>query len=131
MLPITSLYASILGLLVIFLSFQVVYFRRSKRVEIGDGGDSMGQRLIRAHANAVEYVPIALILLAVTEINGAHIGIVHGAGAALVVGRLLHPLGFIYKPGVSFGRFYGTVLTWSVIVVLSFINCYRFFKYHV
>ncbi|HFC29746.1 MAG TPA: MAPEG family protein, partial [Oceanospirillales bacterium] len=58
MLHITSLYASILGILMIFLAFRVANFRKEKQVGLGDNGDSKGMKLIRTHANAVEYIPI-------------------------------------------------------------------------
>jgi len=51
MLHITSLYAALLGLLIIFLAFKVSSFRRSKKVGIGDNGDKGGLLAIRVHAN--------------------------------------------------------------------------------
>lgn len=126
MLITTSLYASILALIIIWLCYKVVVFRRIKRVDIGDGGDATGIRHIRAQQNAVEYIPIALILLAVYELNNGNHLLLHAMGITLVIGRLIHPLGFVSKKGISFGRFYGTLLTWLVILLLAGLNIGKF-----
>ncbi|TDR23157.1 MAPEG family protein [Marinicella litoralis] len=122
MLFITGLYASILALIIIWLCYQVVSFRRTKRVDIGDGGDSTGIRHIRAQQNAVEYIPIAMILFAAYELNGGNHWLLHGIGIALVLGRLIHPSGLVNGKGATFGRFYGTLITWLVILLLAGLN---------
>lgn len=127
MLNITALYASLLGIIVIWLCFRVVKFRRIKRVEIGDGGDEVGIRHIRAQQNAVEYIPLCLILLASYELNGGNHMMLHAIGIALVIGRLIHPLWFVNNKGISFGRFYGTALTWLCIIVLAGLNILNHF----
>lgn len=126
MLIITGLYASLLTLIILWLCYQVVAFRRSQRVEIGDGGNEIGIRHIRAQQNAVEYIPVTLILMAVYELNNGNMYLLHGLGIALVIGRLLHPMGFVAKKGVSFGRFYGTALTWLVMLLLAGLNTGKF-----
>ncbi|WP_223789641.1 MAPEG family protein [Marinicella meishanensis] len=122
MLHITGLYASLLALIVIWLCYQVVVFRRRQRVDIGDGGDAVGIRHIRAQQNAVEYIPLALILFAIFELNGGNPWMLHGIGTALVLGRLLHPGGLVKGKGATFGRFYGTAITWLVILLLAGLN---------
>ncbi len=122
MLTITGLYASILAIIILWLCFNVVKFRRGKRVDIGDGGDEIGIRHIRAQQNAVEYIPIALILFAVCEINGGDPIILHITGIALVIARLIHPGGLVNGKGATFGRFYGTLITWLVIIFLAGYN---------
>lgn len=122
MLPITGLYASLLAIIILWLCFNVVKFRRGQKVDIGDGGDPIGIRHIRAQQNAVEYVPIALILFAVLEINGGNTVILHILGVALVFARLIHPGGLVNGKGATFGRFWGTAITWLVIVFLAGYN---------
>ncbi|MGJ8662462.1 MAG: MAPEG family protein [Marinicella sp.] len=122
MLSITGLYASILALIIIWLCYKVVVFRRKKRVDIGDGGDTTGIRHIRAQQNAVEYIPIALILFAAYELNGGNHMLLHGIGIAFVLGRLIHPSGLVNGKGATFGRFYGTLITWLVILLLAGLN---------
>ena len=83
-MPIVSVYAAVLGLVFVALSVRVVGARREARIAIGDGGDELLQRRIRAHANFSEYVPIALILLALAESNGAAPLLLHALGVGLL-----------------------------------------------
>ena len=125
-MPILALYSGILGILLIYLSYDVASNRKKFKVGIGDGGNKDLARAIRVHGNFTEYVPIALILLAIFEINHGHAMIAHIAGITLVVGRLLHAYGLGKTVKVSFGRFAGIVLTWLVIIGLSGANIYFF-----
>ncbi len=121
-LTITALYASLAGLLLLFLSFRVVRWRRKLSVGLGDGGQENLLRAQRTQANFIEYVPIALILLAVAESQGLPGWLLQTAGAILVLARLLHAWGLSQSSGRSFGRFWGTLLTWVVILALSLAN---------
>jgi uncharacterized membrane protein YecN with MAPEG domain len=69
---ISSFYAALLALLIVWLSLRVIKLRRTKKVRLGDGGEPELQTAIRAQGNATEYIPISLILLALLELNGAH-----------------------------------------------------------
>ena len=125
-MQILALYAGLLGLVFIFLSYRVVAYRRSLRIGIGSGDNKDLNRAIRVHANFVEYVPIALVLLAVFELNQGNFIVSHICGALLLVGRLLHAYGLGKTVRVTFGRFIGTLLTWIVISFLSIANIYYF-----
>ncbi len=126
-MQITALYAGLLGLILIFLSYKVAGNRKKHQVGIGDGDNDELSRAIRVHANFTEYVPVALILLAVSEVNHANPLLVHIGGTVLVIGRLLHAYGLGKTASVSFGRFVGIVLTWLVILGLSGFNIFHFF----
>ena len=123
-LNITAVYASLVGLLLIFLSSRVVRWRRELSVGLGDGGEESLLRAQRAQANLHEYVPIALLLLAVAESQGLTGWLLHSSGVILVLARLLHAWGLSKSSGRSFGRFWGTLLTWAVILALSLANIY-------
>lgn len=122
-MPIITLYASLLGLLLIYLSLRVVRQRKSDKVDIGSG-EGMLKRYVRAQANFTEYVPIALILLVLLAYSGAANWLLHILGSLLVIARLLHAFGFVNQIGVSFGRVAGTALTWGVIVISALVNLY-------
>ena len=92
---ISSLYASLLALLIIWLSVRVIKLRRAKKVRLGDGGEPELHIAIRAQGNAIEYVPISLILLVLLELSGAHAALVHSGGIAVLAGRLLHARGLL------------------------------------
>jgi hypothetical protein len=70
---VSALYAVLGALLLIKFSFDVVRLRMQYRVAYGDGGFSELQSAIRIHGNAVEYIPVALVLLLFMEMNGADV----------------------------------------------------------
>jgi len=92
---ISSLYAALLALFIVWLSLRVIKSRRAKKVRLGDGGEPELQIAIRAQGNATEYIPISLILLILLELNGAHMVLVHSGGIAIFAGRLLHARGLL------------------------------------
>lgn len=116
---ITLFYAGLCTLLVLVLAVRVITRRMRARIGIGDGGDHEMQRRVRAHSNAVEYLPLALILLGGMELNGYHDAVIHGFGATLLVSRLLHAWGLSRKSGTSPGRFLGTLFTLLLMVAMS------------
>lgn len=121
-ISITPLYAGILGLLLVALSIRVVAVVRAKgEVGYGDGGNSDFTTVVRGQGNFIEYVPHALILMALAELNGASATMIHGLGIALVVARLAHPIGLTTGAGVNPFRLVGTSLTWIVIAVASIV----------
>lgn len=124
MLNITALYAGLLGLIFIVLSYKIVGIRKSESIGIGDGGNKKLELACRVQGNFAEYVPIALILLAIFESNLWSPVYVHIIGASLVIGRLLHAWGYGKSSGASIGRVNGIVLTWLAIVILSGLNLY-------
>ena len=128
MLIITALYASILALIILWLSYNVVNFRRKKQVDLGDGGHDDGIRHIRAQQNTLEYIPLILILMAVYEINNGLPLILHITGIVLVIARIIYPLGLVAKKGASFGRFYGTLFTWLILLTLIIVNLLKVFS---
>ncbi len=123
---ITALYAAILGLLLIALAARCARLRNKTHIGIGyEGSDELG-RAVRVHGNFIEYVPLALILMGLIELNGGPAALVHGLGAALVIGRLLHAWGLSGSAGVSFGRVAGSLATWLAIVAAALFAIYQF-----
>jgi len=121
---ITLFYASLLGLLFIYLSYMVVSFRRRERVDIGMGESQGMARSVRAQANFAEYVPLALLLMLALENMPAPGILVHLVGTLLLAGRILHAQGFPHKVGPSPGRIWGTAMTWAAIVIASLAGIY-------
>ena len=117
-MTVTMITAGLLGLLLLFLGGYVIAGRVSFKIGLGDGGNPAMQRRMRAQANFVEYVPMAVILIALME--NAGIGphwLVALLGAVLVVARIWHAQGLLSSSGTSAGRFVGTNLTVLVILV--------------
>ncbi|KZZ75338.1 hypothetical protein A3765_25045, partial [Oleiphilus sp. HI0130] len=77
---------------------------------------------IRAHANALENVPLALLLLLMLELNHLNPILTNILGSMLVLGRVMHAWGLSRVDGLSTGRFYGTILTWLSILGMAVLN---------
>ena len=116
-LTITATYVALNALVFLGLSWHVIAYRRAKLISLGDTGDKALLKRMRAQANAAEYMPIALILLALTEANGAPPLAVHGLGLMLIAGRILHPLGFAVTPQKIILRQIGMLLTLAMIAL--------------
>ena len=84
------IYASLCAFTIVWLSLQVIKIRHREKVSIGDGNRAPLTIAMAAQSNAVEYIPIALLLLFALEFNAAPIAIVHAFGIALVLGRIVH-----------------------------------------
>ena len=110
-LSVTALYAGLLGLLVVALALRVALRRMRGRIAMGDGGDVTMQRAIRGHANAVETIPLGLILIAVSEASGAPDWGLHLIGLMLTLGRALHAWHFCVRGAPLAMRTYGMILT--------------------
>lgn len=94
---VSALYAVLGALLLMKFSFDVVRLRMQYRVAYGDGGFSELLSAIRIHGNAVEYLPIGLLLLLFMEMNGAQNWMLHVCGLLLLVGRLMHYYGYHHR----------------------------------
>lgn len=115
--PVTSLFAGLLILLYLYLGFGVVGQRRKTQTGLGTGGHDSLEQAVRAHGNFNEYVPLALLVLLLLELNQLPSWALYAYGAALVIGRVLHAMGLKQSGGRSFGRFYGTLVTWSLLLI--------------
>ena len=121
MVPITAFYAGLLALIAIALGVPIGAMRARTGISILHGDNMELATLIRRHANFTEGVPLALILLAALELNGASPGLLHGLGIALVAARIAHPLGLhhdnVRSPlrGIGAG---GTILVTLIAAVM-------------
>lgn len=117
--PVTTLYAGLLGLMLLGLSAFVVRARGLYKTSLGTGTDRRMEQAVRVQANFVEYVPLIVVLMLAAEASGAPAMLLHGCGAALVLARALHAFGLARTHGRSFGRWWGTALTWTVLLVVA------------
>ena len=120
MISILPFYAALLGLLYVYLSLATVSRRKKVLVALGDGGDKLLQKKVRAHGNFQEYVPIALILIALFEYLGAFDWLIHLLAMALLIGRLLHAFGVSMEHEKLIYRVSGMGLTFLSILISSF-----------
>ncbi|NKC16763.1 MAG: hypothetical protein GKR94_32600 [Gammaproteobacteria bacterium] len=119
-MKITLMYAGILGLILIVLTFRVIILVRAKANLIyGDGGNPAMTPVVRAHGNFIEFVPMALILLGLIEVNGADTTLLHVLGIVLVLSRIVHPFGLQAERMNTIARFLGAASTFLMIAVAS------------
>lgn len=119
-MQVTMFAAGVLGLLLLALGIRVVAWRYKHRISLGTGNDAELEKRIRQHGNCVEWAPIGLFLLFLAEQAHGRTWFVIAGATALVLGRLLHPLGLrTLSPNVF--RSVGVVLTFLSILALSLI----------
>jgi uncharacterized protein len=116
---VTLLFASLHALLLLALIAPISRHRHQHRIGLGSGGDPVLARKIRAHANFIEFVPIALLLLGLLELAGLQASWLWTFGSALLLARVMHAIGLSRHAGYSFGRFWGTVLTMLVLLGMA------------
>jgi uncharacterized membrane protein YecN with MAPEG domain len=116
---ITGLYVALGVLLVLILGIRVVLRRWTARIGIGDGGDKELHKRIRAHGNAIEYLPIGLLALLLLDLDGTSPVVLHVCGIALLVARVSHAIGLSRTGGTSPERFFGIGLTLLVLLVMA------------
>lgn len=119
---ITPLYAGLIALLFVTLSFRVINLRRSDKISLGDGDRADMAYRIRAQANCAEYAPMGLILLAMAEMQGAPVWVLHLLGLMLLIGRLMHGWALSQTPQNLPIRVFGMMLTLMMITFAAIAN---------
>ena len=122
MLLLTSIIASVLTLIFIKLSLNVIKLRRKNKVGLGNGGFEDLERAIRAQGNFAEYAPFGIILIACLELNGAPWWFIVIPGIALIAGRLIHARGINIPPPDFSKRVLGMKLTLNTLLALIVLN---------
>ncbi|HET7563056.1 MAG TPA: MAPEG family protein [Rhodanobacteraceae bacterium] len=116
---IAGLYIALNVLLVLALAIRVIWLRNTRRVGLGSGGDDTLARAIRVHGNAVEYVPLALLMLVVLAFEQFQPLWLHVFGIWLLAARIIHASGLSFHSGRSFGRMVGAGLTLLVMIAMA------------
>jgi uncharacterized membrane protein YecN with MAPEG domain len=122
MLLVTAIFASILALMFIKLSFDVIRFRRKNKVALGGGSVEELERAIRAHGNFAEYVPLGLFLIGALELNEAPLELVAPLGVLLIAGRYFHAKGINQPPPEFTNRVRGMKLTFAALGMSAVAN---------
>ncbi len=116
---IAALYAALLLVVFLALSFRVLKRRFAAQVSLGTGGDRGLERAIRVHANCAEYVPIFLVALVAAELCAAPAWALHGAGILMLAGRVMHGVGMSREPDILPLRAGGMILTLSALAIVA------------
>jgi len=123
-LPITAIFAFIFALLIFVLMSRVVSMRRKYKVGYGSSKQEPLKMAISAHSNAVENIPLALFLIMLLEIAQANQVLLIFLGSIFLLSRLIHAIGLSQSIGVSFGRTYGTIVSWLTVIIMAAVNVY-------
>jgi uncharacterized membrane protein YecN with MAPEG domain len=129
-MSVTPLYAGLLALLYFVLSYRVIQLRGHGRPSLGDGGDPLLLRRVRAHGNFAEYVPFILLMIGILEFNHLPTYLLHILGLTLLIARLLHGYALSFTESFAFGRFWGTALTFALLLVCGGLCLYQVVMRH-
>ncbi|MGJ8686227.1 MAG: MAPEG family protein [Spongiibacteraceae bacterium] len=120
----TTLYfAAMFGLLHVIFTIRVGLYRASNQISLGDGGDKVLLKRIRAHGNFTENVPIALVLLLLNELNGLGEQSLLILGGLFLLARVTHyftivaRLPLLLRP-ISMITTMGVILASSILLVV-------------
>lgn len=117
MISVSAFYIALVGLIFLALTVRVIVYRRAHIISLGDNGDKALLKRMRAQANCAEYAPITAILLLALDLMTAPTALLHVLGAAFVIGRLMHAIGFSSTPQRIPLRVYGIALSLITIGV--------------
>jgi len=107
-----GLYIAINLLLNLILAYRVSAVRQKINVMTGTGDHDPLYKSSRAHTVNAEYTPIGLIGLLGLFILTESVWVIHAAGIALTLGRVLHAVGLLRSSESTPARLWGTLLTW-------------------
>lgn len=120
-LPITALYAGILALFALFLSFKAGSFRGKTGISVllGEPQNMELAQKVRVHQNFLEYVPMIVILMGAIELNAGSATFLHVTGIALIISRIAHAVGLKHDNMGHPGRLVGAGVTALITLVAA------------
>ena len=125
LLMYSPLFAALYVLFIAGLSANVSRLRIREKVSLGDGGNKIMQKAIRAHGNAVEnLLPFALLLLAY-EAQGGPPQWILGMGSLFLITRVFHAWGMLGSKKFRFRR-WGAGVTIFLHVSLALLILIKF-----
>lgn len=111
-----ALWSGAMIVLLVVLGARVAMTRRSNKVLLGDGGNAQVLLASRVFGNASEYIPAGIGALALLAMLGMPAYVLHGLGAALFLGRLVHAVSMSDKRPTA-GRIIGMSLTFLALIL--------------
>jgi len=120
-LPIALSAAAAAALINFWLGMRIAQIRTREKVSIGDGGNELLTRRMRAQLNFAENTPLVLILIALVELAGRGGLWLNLVAAVFLIGRVLHAIG-MDGGSLKWGRSAGmaaNMLTFAILVVTA------------
>ena len=113
---ITASYAAILAFFYVAMSAYVIVTRARTDTLLGHGDSIPMLVAMRRHGNLAEYMPFAILMMALAEIMGLGATWLHVSGIALIAGRLIHPFGVAEKSPLP-PRVVGILATFAAMLI--------------
>ncbi|WP_170003265.1 MAPEG family protein [Pseudopontixanthobacter vadosimaris] len=109
-LTVTLASAAAAALLNVWLMIRIGAVRRANNIHVGDGGNELLERRMRAQANFIENTPIVLVLIAAIELAELGSWWLPIVAAIYIAGRIAHALGMDGGRWAT-GRMIGTIVS--------------------
>ncbi len=120
-LPVTTILSGFLAIILIVLSARVIAARQAGSASDDEKSKDLIDRRMRGQANFVEYVPLTLVLFAILELQHFNAMVLSVLALMFAFARAIHGYAFGFSDHWPFGRFYGTLITFTVIGILGLI----------
>ena len=93
--------------------------RSAEKISVGDGGNDLLMRRMRAQLNFIEQAPLTLLGVGLLELAGRGGVWLAPLGALFLIGRVAHGIGMdgTFKAGRAIGMLTGMVLQLAIVVV--------------
>lgn len=119
LLPTTLCLGAAAVLINFWLGMRCGKIRSTEKIGIGDGGNELLMRRMRAQLNFAEQTPLTLLLLAAVEAAGKGGVWLAPLGGLFLLGRVAHAIGMDgnFKAGRPIGMVTGLILQLVLLVV--------------
>ena len=114
---ISGFYIAIFALIQTAMVVWIARTRVGERVSLGISDSVILERRTRVYGNFIEIVPMACLLMVVSELGGAPLWGVHLMGALMIISRFLHARGILSKKGYGRSRMVGMLLSGMVFMI--------------
>ena len=101
-----------------WLTMRIGQLRTKAGISVGDGGNELLVRRMRAQLNFAEQVPLTLLMVGVVELSGKGGLWLAPLGAVFVLGRVAHAIGMdgSFRAGRPLGIVTGMVLQLALVI---------------
>lgn len=114
---ITGVYIAIFALVQAAMVVWIAKSRFSEKVALGAGDSKLLESKTRVYGNFTEVVPIACLLMLVSELGGAPLWTIHWMGLLMILSRISHAKGLLTPPGYGAYRMAGMLLAMAVFLI--------------
>jgi uncharacterized membrane protein YecN with MAPEG domain len=119
MLPTTLSLGAAALLINFWLGMRCGQTRSKEKINVGDGGNELLMRRMRAQSNFIEQVPLTLLVLGALEVVGRCPTWLAALGGLFLLGRIAHGIGMDgnFSAGRPIGMVTGMVLQLALVVM--------------